>query len=164
MTKQPLTTPFLTVGWQEWVALPELGLPAIKAKIDTGAKTSALHAAEIVEFKRHRQRWVRFQVDPLQDDKSFVLPCEARVVDQRSVTNSGGQSELRYVIKTNLQLGGHSWEIELTLTNRDTMAFRMLLGREALSHRAIIDPSHITVQGRLSKQRARKRYLKAAKR
>lgn len=156
--KMPLELPIL-VGWQEWFALPQLGVRAIKAKIDTGAKTSSLHAFNIEEFKKKHQRWVRFDVHPIQDNDEFIIPCEARVIDRRAVTNSGGQSEVRYVIKTSLDLHHKiKWDIELTLTNRDTMVFRMLLGREAMQHRVNVDPAHSCLLGRLSTKRVYKRY------
>lgn len=153
-----VTLPLL-VGWHEWFAMPKLGIKAIKAKIDTGAKTSSLHAFNIEEFKIGRQRWVRFDIHPLQNNDTFSIPCTARVVDQRIVTSSSGQGEMRYVIKTTLDLHHKiKWDIELTLTNRDTMAFRMLLGREAMHHRVIVDPAHGCLLGRLSTRRVHKRY------
>lgn len=156
--KMPLELPLL-VGWQEWFTLPQLGVKAIKAKIDTGAKTSSLHAFNIEEFKKKHQRWVRFDIHPIQNNDEFSIPCEARVIDQRAVTNSGGQSEVRYVIKTSLDLHHKiKWDIELTLTNRDSMAFRMLLGREAMQHRVNVDPAHSCLLGRLSTKRVYKRY------
>lgn len=154
----------LLVGWQEWFALPQLGVKAIKAKIDTGAKTSSLHAFNIQEFKKGHQRWVRFDVHPLQDDDEFSIPCEAKVIDQRIVTSSSGQGEMRYVIKTTLDLHHKiKWDIELTLTNRDSMAFRMLLGREAMHHRVIVDPAHSCILGKISRKRARMRYKQKKK-
>lgn len=151
----------LLVGWHEWFALPQLGIKAIKAKIDTGAKTSSLHAFNIEAFKKRRQQWVRFDIHPLQENDEISVPCEALIIDQRMVTSSSGQGEMRYVIKTTLDLHHKiKWDIELTLTNRDTMAFRMLLGREAMHHRVIVDPAHSCILGKLSKKRAHLRYNK----
>lgn len=139
----------LLVGWQEWCALPQHGLPAIKAKIDTGAKTSALHAFQIEPFKRQQQDYVRFIVHPLQHTNQHQKPCVAQVIDQRHVMSSNGHREWRYVIKTPLTLGEDTWDIELTLSNRDPLTFRLLLGREALNGRVLIDPKTILCQGRL---------------
>lgn len=131
----------ILIGWREWIALPELGIPRIKAKIDTGARTSALHAFAVEPFKENGISRVRFQIHPRQKDNDTIIVCEADVSDERTVTDSGGHKELRYVIKTPIVLGKLRWVIELTLTNRDTMGFRMLLGRTAMHHRLTVDPS-----------------------
>ena len=136
-----------TIGWEEWCALPDLGLPAIKAKVDTGAKTSALHAYAIKKFTQDGKTYVRFKIHPLQRDRKVVRECVAPLVDQRTVISSNGERELRYVISTTLQFKGASLRAELTLTSRHKMAFRMLLGREALRRaRFLVDPakSHMT--------------------
>ncbi len=130
----------ITVGWREWLALPELGIDKIKAKVDTGARTSCIHAFRVEEFTQEEQVWVRFWVHPIQDDNNTEIQCQAKVIDQRTVTDSGGHQEQRYVIQTQLLIGGQQWPIEATLTNRDTMKFRMLLGRTAMAGRIVVDP------------------------
>ena len=137
------------IGWREWVALPELGVDRVKAKIDTGARTSAIHAFEIRPFDRDGKRCVRFALHPVQHRREPVIYCEAPVVDERTVTSSNGKQEHRYVIETTLKLGDASWSIEMTLTNRDEMGFRMLLGRAAVRRRFIVDPgSSFRLSGR----------------
>lgn len=138
----------VTLGWREWVALPELGIPAIKAKIDTGARTSALHAFYLETFHVNRRRRVRFGVHPLQRRVDFELFCETDVVDERYVIDSGGHGEQRIVIHTPVLLGDAIRPIEITLTNRDSMMFRMLLGRTALERRFLVDPARSYTLGR----------------
>ena len=128
------------LGWREWIALPDLGIDAIKVKVDTGARTSALHAFKMRTFEENGVKRVRFQVHPMQRRKRPSIECEADVIDERRVTSSNGQKELRLVIRTRVEIGDKSWPVELTLTNRDEMSFRMLLGRQAVRGRAIIDP------------------------
>ena len=130
----------LIVGSEEWCSLPGLGLPAIKARVDSGAATSSLHAFNIVPFQRDGELWISFEVHPLQNDRSVVVRHEAPVLEQRSVRNTSGISENRYVIREELVLGEQRWPIELTLTNRDAMGYRMLLGREAMVGRVLVDP------------------------
>lgn len=120
------------LGWREWVDLPDLGLGPIKAKVDTGARTSCLHAFELDPFESEGQPWIRFKVHPVQKDDSLVIQCEAPVYDQRSVTDSGGHTEQRYVICTRLRIGSWDQSVEMTLTGRDNMRFRMLIGRTTL--------------------------------
>ncbi|AML54496.1 ribosomal protein S6 modification protein [Coxiella burnetii] len=130
----------LTVGWREWIALPDLGINRIKAKVDTGARTSALHAFSLESFKINNTPRVRFKIHPIQKDKNTVITCEADIYDHRFVRDSGGHKELRYVIKTDIILGNKRWPIEITLTNRDSMGFRMLLGRTAMRD-LIVNPN-----------------------
>ena len=130
----------LIVGSEEWCSLPGLGLPAIKARVDSGAATSSLHAFNIDPFQRDGELWISFEVHPLQNDRSVVVRHEAPVLEQRSVRNTSGISENRYVIREELVLGEQRWPIELTLTNRDAMGYRMLLGREAMVGRVLVDP------------------------
>lgn len=132
----------ILIGWREWVEFPELGIDRIKAKIDTGARTSTLHAFDINPFETVAGKWkVKFQVHPIQRNNNYVLHCEADMLDRRNVKNSGGDVELRYIIKTILYMGVTAWPIELTLTNRDAMGFRLLLGRTALNKRFLINPN-----------------------
>ena len=140
----------LMLGWREWLALPDLGLDAIKAKVDTGARTSTLHAFYVDTFRSRGKLHVRFGVHPLQNRADVVVHAEAPVIDRRRVSDSGGHREERYIILTRLSLAGHEWPIELTLTNRETMLFRMLLGRKALAGQALVDPSRSFVTGRIA--------------
>lgn len=143
----------IRVGWREWVALPELAVPWIKAKVDTGARTSALHAFKMESFERDNEEWVRFWLHPEQYNLDQIIVCEARLHDRRMVTDSGGHSESRPVILTPITLGGKTWDVEITLTSRDTMRFRMLLGRTALRGHALVDPetSYLTGKRRRKK-------------
>lgn len=136
-----------TVGWREWVALPDLGVPLIKAKIDTGARTSSLHTVSLEPFERDGRRWVRFEVWPLQERTDVVLACEAPVVDRRRVTNSGGVGEERYVIRTQLRVNADEWPVEITLANREAMTFRMLLGRTAFRGHVLVDAGRSYLTG-----------------
>jgi hypothetical protein len=138
----------LIVGWREWVSLPDLNVPHIKAKIDTGARTSALHAFSVNAYRKKGVHRVRFLIHPYQNRKDIVKECNARIVDRRMVTDSGGHKEKRYVITTTVLLGNISWEIEITLTNRDTMRFRMLLGRSAMKGKIIVNPGRSFLIGK----------------
>lgn len=153
-----------TVGWREWVALPELGVDSIKAKIDTGARTSALHAFHAKPFLLNGRHVIRFGVHPVQRHRQPDVLCEAPLIGERVVMSSNGQHELRYVISTMLRIGNLSWPIEITLTDRDQMGFRMLLGRQALAGRFLVDPgSSYEFGGRrreLEHQQIRRRHRK----
>lgn len=129
------------IGSEEWCVFKSLGVPAIKARVDSGAKTSSIQATSLKVITKNNQEWVKFEVTPLQENRSITIPCEARLVDRRMVKSSSGISEERLVVKTPVTLGDDTFDIELTLANRDTMEFRMLLGREALTDRYIVNPA-----------------------
>ena len=137
------------LGWREWLSLPELGIAAIKAKVDTGARTSALHTFGMETFMQEGVARVRFQIHPFQNDTAMVCQCEADLVDERQVTDSGGHRELRPVIATTLAAGGLSRRIEMTLTNRESMKFRMLLGRKSMGGAFTVDPAVSYLLGHL---------------
>lgn len=139
----------LILGWEEWLALPDLGLPAVKAKVDTGARTSALHASSIEPFGSSAAPMVRFVVHPHPSRSDIAVVCSAPVIGRREVTSSNGDSEHRYVIATAVAIGGRRWPIEVTLTNRETMSYRMLLGRQAIRADMIVEPGTSFRQPRL---------------
>ena len=141
----------LTFGWREWISLPELGISRIKAKIDTGARTSALHAFELRPFSEGGRDRVEFQLHPVQKDNDTAVTCQADVLDKRVVTDSGGHKEERFVIETLLKVGQHQWPIEVTLTARDDMLFRMLIGRTALKARVQVNPARSYEVGKKKK-------------
>lgn len=138
----------ILIGRNEWCQLPNLNIPAIKAKIDTGAKTSAIHAVNIQPVSTDGTEYVMFSLNPLQGHQKIQLQCKEKVIDRRFVTSSNGHREHRYVISTVLGIANQFWEIELTLSNRDPLKYRLLLGREALNKRVLIDPSITCFHGR----------------
>ncbi|HIJ79487.1 MAG: 30S ribosomal protein S6--L-glutamate ligase [Desulfobulbaceae bacterium] len=152
----------IIIGSEEWCAFPDLGLPAIKARVDSGAKTSSIHAFNIRKFRKNGESWVSFEVHPLQNNRRAVIRCEKPVVDKRVVKSSSGISETRYVILTPLKIGLETWDVELTLANRDSMGYRMLLGREAMSGRMIVDPSLNFCLGKISTAKLDDYYEKRA--
>lgn len=137
-----------TLGWREWAALPGLSIPKIKVKVDTGARTSALHTFKLEPYESETGRRVKFWVHPLQNNTEYVVECDSKVVDERVVTDSGGHAEQRFVIETPIIIGEHEWSIELTLTDRDTMKFRMLLGRTAIQEQYLVDSSASFIAGK----------------
>lgn len=140
----------VVIGSEEWFAFPSLGIPAIKARIDSGAKTSSIHAVNVTPFKRKGIPWVSFEVHPLQNDRRTLVRCEAQVVDRRTVKSSSGDAEKRYVIQVPMVMGEDTWQVEVTLANRDSMGYRMLLGREAMTGRFMVDPGGGFIHGDLS--------------
>lgn len=129
------------IGWREWIGLPDLGIEKIKAKIDTGARTSALHAFELKPFSDQGVNKIHFSIHPLQHNMQIVVQCVANILGKRVVTDSGGHQEERFVIQTTLSLFDQNWPIEVTLTERENMLFRMLLGRHALRKRFLVHPA-----------------------
>lgn len=137
--------PPLVVGWREWVHLPSLGIKFVKAKVDTGARTSALHASHLHYLSIDGVDYVRFEVHPKQRSQRGACCSQAKLLEKRLIRSSNGKQELRPVILATVDIGGNSWEIELTLTNRDVMGFRMLLGRQAVRRHALVDPGRAFV-------------------
>ncbi len=127
------------IGWREWVGLPDFGITRIKVKVDTGARSSSLHAFGLRIFERDGVKWVRFQIHPIQRNSDKIVKAEAKILEHRSIRSSSGKAALRPVIVTNVALLGIIWPIELTLASRDEMGFRMLLGREAFRRRFLVD-------------------------
>ncbi len=134
-----MDSPRFVVGWREWLTLPDLGIPAIKAKIDTGARTSALHTHDYEFFRRGGKEMIRFHLHPLRRTDRIELTCEAEVLDRRRVKDSGGHPEIRPFISTTVRIGEFEWPIELSMTNRESMKFRMLVGRQALAGYFLVD-------------------------
>lgn len=139
----------LKIGWKEWVSLPDLRIPGIKAKVDTGARTSALHASHITTFTKPSGRWVRYVVRPLRKHPEIEIQCESKLLDRRDIKSSSGQVESRYVIETSVVLGEARWSATLSLTSRDDMLFRMLLGRTSLPGNAVIYPGEKYLTGKV---------------
>lgn len=127
------------IGWREWVGLPDFGIKQIKVKVDTGARSSSLHAFDLHKFERDGAQWVRFELHPVQRKSDRTVHVEAEVLEYRSVRSSSGKASMRPVIVTNVTLMGVTWPVELTLASRDEMGFRMLLGREAFRRRFLVD-------------------------
>jgi hypothetical protein len=146
MTDKPTQRPML--GWREWLALPEFGIAQIKAKIDTGARSSALHALTIEPYQKGGENWLMFTVQPKQKQSDLLIECHAPIKDRRLVSDSGGHKQRRYVIETQLLFGQQLIQAEITLTNRDSMRFRMLLGRTAMNRHFLIDPNASYLQGK----------------
>ena len=151
------------LGSEEWCSFPELGIPRIKARVDSGAKTSALHAVNIAPFIKNETNWVKFDINPIQNNQKTVIHCEAPLIDKRIVKSSSGFREQRYVIQTTIEIGDSKWAIEMTLTNRDSMGFRMLLGREAMSGRILVDPEQQYLLGQPSSENLKDLYKNAEK-
>jgi len=146
----------LTLGWREWVSLPELGLDRIKAKVDSGARTSSLHAFAVRDFEESGVHRVEFKMHPKQHDNDTEITCVADIIDERYVRDSGGHQEKRWVIRTPVKIGAVTWNIEINLTSRDDMRFRMLLGRTAFRGYAVIDPARSYVLGKRRKKKVKK--------
>ncbi|MAZ44070.1 MAG: 30S ribosomal protein S6--L-glutamate ligase [Legionellales bacterium] len=151
---------FIEIGWEEWVALPDLHLPAIRARVDTGAKTSALHAFKVEKIKEGNVDKVRFGIHPIPERPEIEVFCTAQLVGEREVTSSSQQTELRYVIRTTAVFGGESWPIELTLANREEMSYRMLLGRSAMENRLVVVPQGSCLLGQLSPDLYLEKHIK----
>lgn len=150
----------LLIGWREWVSLPDLHIPQMKAKIDSGARTSSLHASDLEFYHRAGKEWVKFIVHPFQHSKKETAICHAPIVDHRKVKSSSGTLTERPVILTSLVIGSEKWEIELNLVNRDMMGFRMLIGRQAVRKRCLINPG----RSFLTQKKKKKAKAKKAKR
>lgn len=140
---------YLIIGWREWASLPGLGIEKIKAKIDTGARTSALHAFSLKPFTEDGKNKIQFTIHPLQHNTESLVTCVAEIVDKRLVTDSGGHEEERFVIETTITIANQTWPIEITLTERENMLFRMLLGRRALRKRFVVNPARSFVTTRV---------------
>ena len=151
------------LGSEEWCSFPELGIPTIKARVDSGAKTSALHAINIAPFIKNEANWVKFDINPIQNNTKTVIHCEAPLVGKRIVKSSSGFREHRYVIQTSISIGDTRWPIEMTLTNRDSMGFRMLLGREAMSGRILVDPEQKYLLGQPTAESLKELYVNSEK-
>jgi hypothetical protein len=149
--------PLVIIGWREWVSLPELGIRHIKAKIDTGARSSSLHAFDITPFTRDDMPMVGFSVHPVQRREKFTVQCEAPVHDIRSVRSSSGEARDRFVIQTPVMWLGEKWNAELTLADRTEMGFRMLIGREAVRGRMLVDPGRSYFGGRPKRKKKKRK-------
>jgi hypothetical protein len=154
----------LVIGWREWIALPSLGIEAIKVKTDTGARTSALHADSIQRFQSRGHPMLAFVVHPLQRERGLEVRCEAELLDERWIRSSHGDQQLRPVIRTDIEIRGVRWAVEVTLTRRDVMGFRMLLGREAMRGHLLVDPgrSYLGNPSPWKRKKRKKRRVPAA--
>lgn len=159
-TPQHPANPRPTIGWREWVAFPSLEIPRIKAKVDTGARTSALHAFKLSRYSEDGVAMVEFEVHPLQRSDAESVTVTAEVLEDRAVRSSSGELEVRPVVLLDLNLGGLQWTAEVTLTNRDAMGFRMLLGRSAIRSRFLVDPSRSYLADRNMQRKAARRKAK----
>ncbi len=148
------------IGWREWVALPDFGIKTIKVKVDSGARSSSLHAFDVKIFDREGVQWVRFKVHPIQRSNDQTVVVEARILEFRSVRSSSGIAKMRPVIVTEIELLGERWSLELTLASRDNMGFRMLLGREAFRGRFLVDGGKSYYGGRPKGKKKTSRRLK----
>ncbi|MEM7783015.1 MAG: RimK/LysX family protein [Planctomycetota bacterium] len=128
------------IGWREWIGLPDFGVKNIKVKVDTGARSSAIHVFDLKEFDRDGSAWVKFKIHPQQRKSDKTILCEAKILDYREIRSSSGVAVRRPVIQTTIRLLNETLPVELTLANRDQMGFRMLLGRQAVRHHFIVDP------------------------
>lgn len=135
----------ITVGWKEEAKLKELNIAPIKVKVDTGAKTSSLHAFDVESYDRNGKTYVKFKTSPDKRHPKKIIECEAKVIDYRKITSSNGETQLRYVIKSPITIGGHTWDIDITLANRKKMRYKMLLGREAMKH-ILVSPHETYLQ------------------
>lgn len=143
----------IKIGWREWVGMPEFGVERIKVKVDTGARTSSLHAFDVELDGPPDARVVRFSLHPIQRNNKVSVPCEAPLLEERHVRSSNGARELRPVILTPIEVDGQLWPVEITLTSRDNMGFRMLLGREAIRRRCLVDAGRSFLVNRHLKSR-----------
>lgn len=148
------------IGWREWVTLSDFDIPWIKAKVDTGARSSSLHAFNPLPFRRRGEDWIRFHVHPVQRKSLRTVEVEARILEYRNVKSSSGKASLRPVILTNVKMLEKTWPIELTLASRDEMGFRMLLGREAVRGRFLVNPGSSYYAGKPPRKKKNKSVVK----
>lgn len=148
-------TPLVIIGWREWVSLPQLGISRIKAKIDTGARSSSLHALDIQRFEQNGDSFVRFKVPPMQRHGEITVSCQAEIHEERLSRSSSGEAFDRIVIQTPVCWMGETWSVDLALADRSEMGFRMLVGREAVHGRMLVDPSRSYFGGRPKKKKRR---------
>lgn len=141
------------IGWREWIGLPELGIKSVKAKVDTGARSSSLHAFDLEQFVKDGEQWVQFKVHPNQRDTRKTVIAKAKILEMRSVRSSSGKANMRPVILTQIKLLNENWSVELTLANRDQMGFRMLLGREAFRKKFLVDAGNSYYGGKPKRKR-----------